>query len=195
MREKVLLVDDEEDLLEAMAERMRLQEMDVSTTTSAWDALELIEKEPYDAIVIDLMMPEMSGIRFLEAIKEKKADLQVILLTGMATVERELEAVLGMRAESLSAWELDAVRAQWSPRVLEMLVNRTLLEQAADAEEVTVSEAELADAIEGLSSELPTGATLDELQQSLGMSDEQWMSELAQNLRIEKLLATSVKAL
>jgi DNA-binding NtrC family response regulator len=92
MREKVLLVDDEQDLLEVIRERMHIKGIEVSTTTSAWDALEKIEKEFYDAIVIDLMMPEMNGLEVLTAIKEIKPDLQVILLTGMATVEKEIEA-------------------------------------------------------------------------------------------------------
>lgn len=93
MSEKVLLVDDEQDLLDAMAERMRVRGMEVSTTTSAWDALQKTEEGVYDAIVIDLMMPEMDGLEVLKAIKEKKPDLQVILLTGLATVEKSLEAI------------------------------------------------------------------------------------------------------
>ena len=93
MSEKVLLVDDEQDLLDAMAERMRVRGMEVSTTTSAWDALQKTEEGLYDAIVIDLMMPEMNGLEVLKAIKKKKPDLQVILLTGLATVEKSLEAI------------------------------------------------------------------------------------------------------
>lgn len=93
MSEKVLLVDDEQDLLDAMAERMRVRGMEVSTTTSAWDALQKTEEGVYDAIVIDLMMPEMNGLEVLKAIKQKKPDLQVILLTGLATVEKSLEAI------------------------------------------------------------------------------------------------------
>jgi len=93
MSEKVLLVDDEQDLLDAMAERMRVRGMEVSTTTSAWDALQKTEEGLYDAIVIDLMMPEMDGLEVLKAIKEKKPDMQVILLTGLATVEKNLEAI------------------------------------------------------------------------------------------------------
>ncbi|MBW1942678.1 MAG: response regulator [Deltaproteobacteria bacterium] len=93
MSEKVLLVDDEQDLLDAMAERMRVRGMEVSTTTSAWDALQKTEEGLYDAIVIDLMMPEMDGLEVLKAIKEKKPDMQVILLTGLATVEKSQEAI------------------------------------------------------------------------------------------------------
>ncbi|MBW1773845.1 MAG: response regulator, partial [Deltaproteobacteria bacterium] len=47
MSEKVLLVDDEQDLLDAMAERMRVRGMEVSTTTSAWDALQKTEEGLY----------------------------------------------------------------------------------------------------------------------------------------------------
>lgn len=93
MPEKVLLVDDEEDLLDAMAERMRNQGLEVSTTTSAWDALVKTEEEPFDAIVIDLMMPEMNGLEVLKTIKDRRPDLKVILLTGLATVEKGLEAM------------------------------------------------------------------------------------------------------
>ena len=93
MAEKVLLIDDERDFLEAMAERMRARGMEVTTTTSTWDALEKTEKENYDAIVMDLMMPEMQGMEALKVLKEKKPELQIILLTGYATREKGDEAL------------------------------------------------------------------------------------------------------
>jgi len=93
MSEKVLLVDDEEEFLEAMAERMRQRDMDVSTTASPADAVRMVQENPYDVIVLDLMMPEMDGLEVLKAVKEKQPDLQVILLTGHATVEKGIEAM------------------------------------------------------------------------------------------------------
>lgn len=72
---------------------MRILGMEVSTTTSPWDALKKVEEESYDAIVIDPMMPEMDGLHALKAIKEKNPGLQVILLTGYATVEKGKEAM------------------------------------------------------------------------------------------------------
>jgi DNA-binding NtrC family response regulator len=93
MSEKVLLVDDEEDFLEAVAERMRARGIEVSTTTSARDALEMIEEKTFDAIVMDLMMPELEGTEALRAIKNKKRELQVILLTGYVTLEQVLQAM------------------------------------------------------------------------------------------------------
>ena len=93
MAEKVLLVDDEKDFLEAMAERMRARGMDVTTTTSMREALEKTEKETYDAVVMDLMMPEMQGMEALKTLKGKRPGLQIILLTGYATREKGNEAV------------------------------------------------------------------------------------------------------
>ncbi len=93
MSEKVLLVDDEKDFIETLAERMKTRGMDVSTTTSAKEALEMVDNQNYDAIVLDLMMPEMDGLEALSILKEKNPDLQIILLTGQATVEKGIEAM------------------------------------------------------------------------------------------------------
>jgi DNA-binding NtrC family response regulator len=93
MSEKVLLVDDEQDFLDSLAERMRARGMDVSTTTSAQEAIKKAETESYDAIVLDLMMPEMDGIEVLQAIKEKRPDVGVILLTGYASLDKGIEAM------------------------------------------------------------------------------------------------------
>lgn len=93
MSERVLLVDDEKDFIETLAERMQTRGMDVSTTTSAKQALEMVDKQAYDAIVLDLMMPEMDGLEALSILKEKNPNLQIILLTGQATVEKGIEAM------------------------------------------------------------------------------------------------------
>jgi len=93
MSEKVLLVDDEQDFLEVMAERMNARGMDVSTANSPEDALGMIEKESFDAIILDFMMPGMDGIETLKVIKEKKPELQIILLTGQATLQKGVEAM------------------------------------------------------------------------------------------------------
>jgi len=93
MEEKVLLVDDEKDFLDALGERMENRGMNVSTTTSAKEAVKKVQEESYDAIVLDLQMPEMDGIEVLKAIKKINPDMQVILLTGHATVEKGIEAM------------------------------------------------------------------------------------------------------
>ena len=93
MKDRVLLVDDEPEFLEIMAERMRARDMEVTTSTSATEALSLIAAESYDAVIMDFMMPGMDGIDALKAIKEKHPEMQIILLTGHATVEKGVEAM------------------------------------------------------------------------------------------------------
>ncbi len=93
MSEKVLMVDDEKEFLEIMSERMKARDIDVTTATSADQALEIIENESFDAIILDFMMPGMDGMDALKAIKAKKPESQIILLTGYATVEKSVEAM------------------------------------------------------------------------------------------------------
>jgi len=93
MVDKVLLVDDEKDFLDALAERMRTRDIDVTKSTSAKDALKKVETESYDAVVLDLLMPEMDGLEALKILLAKDPKLQVILLTGHATVQKGVEAM------------------------------------------------------------------------------------------------------
>ena len=93
MSEKVLLVDDEKEFLEIMTERMKSRGIDATTATSAHQALEIIEKEAFDAIILDFQMPGMDGMDALKAIKAKKPEAQIILLTGYATIEKSVEAM------------------------------------------------------------------------------------------------------
>jgi DNA-binding NtrC family response regulator len=93
MSDKVLIVDDEKDFLDLISQRLEARDMKVSTADRAKDALSMLEKESYDAVVLDLQMPEMDGLEALKRIKEKNPDVQVILLTGHATVEKGVEAM------------------------------------------------------------------------------------------------------
>ena len=82
MSAKVLLVDDEKDFLDIMAERMEARGMQVSTATSAENALEMILQESFDAVIMDFLMPAMDGFKALKLFKETRPDLQIILLTA-----------------------------------------------------------------------------------------------------------------
>jgi len=93
MSEKVLLVDDEEDFLEVMEDRLRARDMEVTTCRSAEEALQKIKKESFDAILLDFMMPGMDGMHALKEIKAKNPESQIILLTGHATIEKSVEAM------------------------------------------------------------------------------------------------------
>ena len=93
MSTRVLIVDDEKDFLDIMAERMEARGMDVSTACSAEDALKMVQTESYDAVIIDFLMPEMDGFSALKMFKASQPDLSVILLTATVTEEKRLEAI------------------------------------------------------------------------------------------------------
>ena len=93
MIEKILLIDDEEDFLTVMSDRMQARNMQVSTASSAKEGLEKAASGSFDAVILDVMMPEMNGIDALKILKEKNPDLEVILLTGHATIKQGIEAM------------------------------------------------------------------------------------------------------
>ena len=93
MPAKVLIVDDEKDFLDIMAERMGAWGVEVSTTTSAENALKMVIKETYDVVIMDLMMPEMDGFKALKLFKETRPDLPIILLTANVPEEKCIEAI------------------------------------------------------------------------------------------------------
>jgi DNA-binding NtrC family response regulator len=92
MREKVLLVDDEPDFLEVMAERLEARGLTVVSVTSADEALQRIATERFDAVVMDYMMPGTDGLDTLRKLKEDRPELKIILLSGYATIEKSAEA-------------------------------------------------------------------------------------------------------
>ncbi|MDD4952586.1 MAG: response regulator [Desulfovibrionaceae bacterium] len=93
MSEKVLLIDDEVDFLKNLSERMTMRGMDVSVAKSGSSAVAAMDEESYDAIVLDLQMPDMDGIEILKYIKTNRPEMQVILLTGHASLEKGIEAM------------------------------------------------------------------------------------------------------
>ena len=90
---RILIVDDEEDFASALAERMRTRDLDADTAFSGEEAVSLVQTRTYHAVVLDLAMPGMDGLQTLKAMLEINADLQVIILTGRATVSTGVEAV------------------------------------------------------------------------------------------------------
>ena len=90
---KVLLVDDEEQFLDALSQRLEARGLKVDAVTSGEAALNQVEDRNFDAIIVDLAMPGIDGIETLKRIKEKRPDLEIIILTGHATVKSGIEAM------------------------------------------------------------------------------------------------------
>jgi len=91
--EKVLIVDDEVEFTEVLAARMESRGMAVDTAASGREALEKAKDKSYDAIILDLSMPEMDGMEALKHLLTENPDLQIIVLTGYASIEKGVEAI------------------------------------------------------------------------------------------------------
>jgi len=124
MNAKVLIVDDEKEFLEVMEARLSARGMKVATSMSAKEALAKIEKKPFDAIIMDFQMPGMDGIEALKTIKEKKPELQIILLTGHASVKRGVEA---MKEGALDFLEKPADLDELTERIKEAQANKMIV--------------------------------------------------------------------
>jgi len=90
---RVLIVDDEEQFAQVLAERLRLRNYDVTTCGSGEAAIEKIRQYNFDVAILDVQMPGMSGIETLREIKRKKPMTEVIMLSGHATVESAIEGM------------------------------------------------------------------------------------------------------
>ncbi|RJP17509.1 MAG: response regulator [Candidatus Abyssobacteria bacterium SURF_5] len=90
---RVLVIDDEEELVSALVERMMLRSIDAYGAITAREALRKLQEEDIDVVVLDVKMPGMDGLELLKKIKVKHPLVQVILLTGRGS-EKECEVGL-----------------------------------------------------------------------------------------------------
>jgi DNA-binding NtrC family response regulator len=90
--DRVLLVDDEVNFLEALAERMRMRGLEVTCARSGREALTAVEGATFDAVVLDLAMPGLDGLETLRRLRQMQPELQVMILSGRATVQTAVEA-------------------------------------------------------------------------------------------------------
>ncbi len=90
---RVLLVDDEDDFRETLQKRLRNRKLQVEGAENGYKALEILQAQDFDVVVLDVKMPGLDGIDTLKEIKIKKPDVEVIMLTGHASVESGIQGM------------------------------------------------------------------------------------------------------
>ena len=93
MKIRVLIVDDEEEFVQSLSERLTIRDFDVTTSLSGEDALKKLKGYNFDLVILDVAMPGMDGVEVLREIKRIKPLTEVIMLTGHATVEAAIEGM------------------------------------------------------------------------------------------------------
>jgi DNA-binding response OmpR family regulator len=93
MKAKVLLVDDEEDFIKTLSERLEARGLQVTAATRGLDAVNLVEEKEFDAIILDLAMPGMDGLETLRRMRERNPTAEIIILTGHGSIKTSIEAM------------------------------------------------------------------------------------------------------
>ncbi len=89
---KVLLVDDEEDFVNTLAQRLKMRDLNVSCVYDGEQGLSRVKQEEPDVLVLDLKMPGLQGMDVLHEVRKTNPNMQVIILTGHGTEKDEEEA-------------------------------------------------------------------------------------------------------
>ena len=91
---RVLLVDDEEEFVSALSERLMLRGIEADSALNGEEALALMVEKEFEVVILDVLMPGLGGLEVLKQIKSTHPNTQVILLTGHASTREGIE---GMR--------------------------------------------------------------------------------------------------
>jgi DNA-binding NtrC family response regulator len=90
----VLIVDDEEDFMNTLVNRLKKRGIDVAGCSSGEKALEMMKQKIFDMVILDIKMPGgMDGIETLRKIKKIRPEAEVLLLTGHGSVETSVEGM------------------------------------------------------------------------------------------------------
>ncbi len=92
MNEKILVVDDELDILEMLSSFLAHEGFQVKTATGGHAAIEIFKSEPFDLVITDMRMPGMDGLAVMRQLKEIDEDIEVIILTAFAALDNVIDA-------------------------------------------------------------------------------------------------------
>lgn len=115
---RVLVVDDENLILEMIQSELEKNKLHVTVVNNSKDAIKEIDASDFDVILLDLMMPNITGLELLQMIKEKKIDASVILMTAYGSVETAVKAI------KLGAF--DYLTKPFSMDELQLVVNKAI---------------------------------------------------------------------
>ena len=107
---KVMFVDDEEDFVRTLAERMEMRQLGGDVALSGQEALASLARDPPDVMVLDLRMPGLDGLEVLRRVKKAQPRIAVVIMTGHGSEQDEAEAFrLGAFAYLQKPVEMDVL--------------------------------------------------------------------------------------
>jgi DNA-binding NtrC family response regulator len=113
---RILIVDDERTLRESCASVLRSEGSNVTLAARGEEALDLIRRRPFDLVLVDLLLPQVSGLEILNAVLEVNGETLVVVMTGNPSVTSSIEAL------RMGAW--DYLPKPFSATHLQVLIGR-----------------------------------------------------------------------
>jgi DNA-binding NtrC family response regulator len=90
---KILIVDDEENVCNALRRSLRSPSYEIHTSTDPRQALELVKVHKFDLILSDHLMPHLTGLQFLKLVRDRHPDSLRMMLTGHSDMQTAIEAI------------------------------------------------------------------------------------------------------
>jgi DNA-binding NtrC family response regulator len=118
MSARILIVDDEEIVIKSCLRILAGDEFQVESVQDGREALKKIEENPYDVVILDIMMPNIDGLEVLRRVKETHPNVDVIMITGLSQVDTAVQAM------KLGAF--DYISKPFEPDELKLVVFRAL---------------------------------------------------------------------
>jgi len=116
MKGRILIVDDEEIVLRSCLRVLRDDDYEIDTASDGLSALEKVNENTYDVLILDIKMPKMDGIEVLRRVKEARPDIDVIMITGLHDI--------GTAVQAMKLGALDYLPKPFEPDQLKTLVAR-----------------------------------------------------------------------
>ena len=91
-KERILIVDDEKNIVSSLQEILNDEGYDIVTAEDGLDALEMVQAEPPDLVLLDIWIPGMDGIEVLQAIKTYHPEIEVLVMSGHGTIDTAVKA-------------------------------------------------------------------------------------------------------
>jgi len=126
--DRILIIDDEKSILDLLSVVFKKEGYKVVTALSAKAALDYINKDDFDLILTDIKLPQMSGMKILQHIKDKDPDMPVVMITAYGTIKQAVEA--------LKMGALDYVVKPFNMEELKIIVAQGLEKRRIQAENV-----------------------------------------------------------
>jgi DNA-binding NtrC family response regulator len=118
MTARILIVDDEEIIIRSCLRILGDEDYAVDAVQDGAEALRKVEENPYDVIILDIMMPKIDGLEVLQQVKERHPDVEVVMVTGLSQIQTAVKAM------KLGAF--DYLSKPFDPDELKLVVGRAL---------------------------------------------------------------------